>query len=147
MPSSAVASNINGTERPSASAVLRLITRSNLSGRCIWEVTGLGAVPDPLLARFCASGAEAKGPPARSVQFRTPRPAPGMIAPCFERVLRVGSRRGDRVRRRDFVAVFGGGFAAATPLSVCAQRAMPAVGVLGLGVSTADPAPASPASS
>jgi hypothetical protein len=39
--SSAVASNTGGTEIPSASAVLRLITRSNLSGRCIGKSLGL----------------------------------------------------------------------------------------------------------
>jgi hypothetical protein len=41
MTSSAVASSTGGTERPSASAVLRLITRSNLSGRCIGKSLGL----------------------------------------------------------------------------------------------------------
>ena len=38
--SSAVASSTGGTERPSASAVLRLITRSNLSGRCMGKPLG-----------------------------------------------------------------------------------------------------------
>ena len=40
MTSSAVASNMGGTVMPSAAAVLRLITRSNFSGRCIGKSMG-----------------------------------------------------------------------------------------------------------
>jgi hypothetical protein len=47
--SSAVASNTGGTEMPSTSAVLRLITRSNLSGRCIGK--SLGLAPCRIFAR------------------------------------------------------------------------------------------------
>jgi len=48
--SSAVASNMGGTEMLSASATLRLIARSNLSGRCIgiysvWRHAGFWNVP------------------------------------------------------------------------------------------------------
>jgi hypothetical protein len=39
--SSAVASSKGGTLTPTASAVLRLITRSNLSGRCIGQAGDL----------------------------------------------------------------------------------------------------------
>jgi hypothetical protein len=46
--SSAVASSTAGTEMPSASAVLRLITRSNLSGRCTGK--SLGLAPRKILA-------------------------------------------------------------------------------------------------
>ena len=39
--SSAMARSTDGMERPSASAVLRLITKSNLSGRCIGDSLAL----------------------------------------------------------------------------------------------------------
>ena len=70
------------------------------------------------------------GRPLRSVKFRTPRPVPGTIGSVLQAgPTHIASRRGDGMKRRDFIAFLGG--ATALVATAGAQEPRRTIGVLG----------------